>query len=54
MTTLTLDEALENIAHATYRCWIEHATPANTSENHTVRPADGPAGAKCVLGGVGA
>lgn len=24
---LTIDEALENIAHATYRCWIEHDTP---------------------------
>lgn len=27
MATLNLDEALENIAHATYRCWIEHDTP---------------------------
>ena len=25
---LTIDEALENIAHATYRCWIEHDTPS--------------------------
>ena len=24
---LTIDEALENIAHATYRRWIEHDTP---------------------------
>lgn len=24
---LTIDEALENIAHATYRCWFEHDTP---------------------------
>lgn len=27
MTTLSLDEALENITHATYRRWIEHDTP---------------------------
>ena len=27
MTALNLDEALENIAHATYRRWIEHDTP---------------------------
>ena len=27
MTTLTLDEALENVTSATYRRWIEHDTP---------------------------
>lgn len=27
MTTLNLDEALENITCATYRRWIEHDTP---------------------------
>ena len=27
MTTLNLDEALENITSATYRRWIEHDTP---------------------------
>ena len=27
MTTLTLDEALADITHATYRRWIEHDTP---------------------------
>lgn len=27
MTTITLDEALADITHATYRRWIEHDTP---------------------------
>lgn len=27
MTTITLDEALADITHATYRRWIEHYTP---------------------------